>query len=136
MIEIKFDKTIGPLVFIMSKISGYVKIFKVEEGGNKSMSFHTDDEKLLGKCKAIWTKIEDLKNIELNALSVYVDRCIKTKIKPYGDKVYTNFRGLNVPEVDIPGVLKKALHSFKSLLFNVMWSKYYKILKGYSGIIF
>ena len=33
-----------------------------------------DDEKLLEKCKAVWTKIEDLNNIELNALPVYNDR--------------------------------------------------------------
>ena len=37
------------------------------------MSFHMDDEKLLEKYKTIWTKIEDLKNIELNALPVYDD---------------------------------------------------------------
>ena len=37
------------------------------------MSFHIDDEKQLEKYKAIWTKIEDLKNIELNALPVYDD---------------------------------------------------------------
>ena len=35
------------------------------------MSFCIDDEKLLEKYKAIWTKIKDLKNIELNALPVY-----------------------------------------------------------------
>ena len=50
------------------------------------------------KYKAIWTKIEDLKNIELNALQVYDDRSIKTKIRTYRDKVYTNFSGLNAPE--------------------------------------
>ena len=32
---------------------------------------------------------------------VYDDRHIKTKIKTYGDKVYTNFCGLNVPEDDM-----------------------------------
>ena len=26
---------------------------------------------------------------------------MKTKIRTYGDKIYTNFRGLNVPEDDI-----------------------------------
>ena len=31
------------------------------------MSFHTDDDKLLEKHKTIWTKTENLKNIELNA---------------------------------------------------------------------
>ena len=41
---------------------------------NKSMSFRIDDEKLLKKCKTNCTKIEDLKDIELNALPVYDDR--------------------------------------------------------------
>ena len=31
------------------------------------MSFGIDDEKLLEKYKAIWIKIEDLQNMELNA---------------------------------------------------------------------
>ena len=61
-------------------MSGYVKTFKVKDGdkdkNNQSMSFHINDEKLLEKQKGIWTKIEDLKNIELNALSVYDDRKI------------------------------------------------------------
>ena len=39
--------------------------------------------------------------LELNALPVYDDRYIKTKIRTYGDRVYINFRGLNVPEYDI-----------------------------------
>ena len=39
-----------------------------------------------------------MKNIKLNASPIYDDRYIKTKIKTYGDEVYTNFRGLNVPE--------------------------------------
>ena len=65
------------------------------------MSFRIDDEKLLEKCKTIWTKIKDLKNIELNALPVYNDRYIKTEIKIYGDKIHTNFRSFNVPEIDI-----------------------------------
>ena len=85
-------------------MSGYITTFKVEhedkDKNNKLMSFHIDHKKLLEKCKATWTKIEDLKNIELNALPVYDD--IKTKIRSYyGDKVCTNFRGLNVPEDDI-----------------------------------
>ena len=42
---------------------------------------------LLEKYKTIWTKIEDLINIELNALPVYDRRYIKTKIKTYDDKV-------------------------------------------------
>ena len=65
------------------------------------MSFPIDDWKLLEKYKTIWTKIDDLKNIDLNALPVYDDRYIKVKIRIFGDKVYTNFYGLNVPEDDI-----------------------------------
>ena len=95
------DKTTRPLVLIMPKMSGYVKRFKVKEENNKLMSFPIDDEKLLEKYKAIWTKIEDLKNIKLNTLPVYDDRYIKTKIRTFGDKVDTNFRSLNVPEDDI-----------------------------------
>ena len=89
----------------MSKISGYVQTFKVKDGdkdkNNKLMSSYIDDEKLLEKYKTILTKIEDLKNIELNALPVYDDRYIKIKVKTYGNKVLTNFRGLNVPEYHI-----------------------------------
>ena len=39
-----------------------------------------------------------MQNIKLNALPVYDDRYIKTKIRAYGNKVYTNFHGLDVPE--------------------------------------
>ena len=86
-------------------MSGYVNTFKVKvedkDENNKLMSFHIDDEKLLAKYKAIWTKIEDLKNIELNALPDYDDRYIKTKIRAYDDKIQINFCGLNVPEDDM-----------------------------------
>ena len=101
LIGIKFDKAIRPLVLTMAKTSGYVKTFKAEDKINKLMSFRVDDEKLLEKYKAIWTKIGDLNYIELDALPVYDDRCIKTKIRTYGDKIYPNFCGLNVPEDDI-----------------------------------
>ena len=50
-------------------------------------------KKLLEKNKGIWTKIDYLKNIELNALPVHDDRYIKTKIKTFGDKFYTNYLG-------------------------------------------
>ena len=42
-----------------------------------------------------------MKNIKLNALPVYDNRYIKTKIKTYGSKVYTNLHSLNVLEDDI-----------------------------------
>ena len=44
---------------------GYVKTFKDKDvhkdKSNKLISFSIDDEKLLQKYKAIWTKIEELK---------------------------------------------------------------------------
>ena len=87
------DKTIRPLVLIMPKMSGYVKTFKVKNGdkdNNKLMYFHIDDEKLSEKYNVTWSKIEELKNIKLNPLPVYHDIYIKTKIRIYGDKVYTS----------------------------------------------
>ena len=101
LIGIKFDKAIRPLVFIMSKLTGSVKLFKVEYKISNLMFFRLDDEKLLEKHKAICTKIEKLRNIKLNAVPVYDDRYIKIKLRTYGDKVYINFRNLYVPEDDI-----------------------------------
>ena len=77
------DKTTRPLVLTMPKMGEYVKTFKVKEEGNKLMRFRIGDEKLLEKYKAIWNKIDDLKNIKLNTLPVYDDRYIKTKIKTW-----------------------------------------------------
>ena len=54
---------------------------------NYCLSLQTMNEKLLDKYKAVWTKVEDLKNLALYALPVHDDRCIKTKIRTYSDKV-------------------------------------------------
>ena len=97
------DKVIRRVVFVIPKISGYAKIFKIKDGdkdkNNKFMSFCLHDKRLLGKHKAIWNKIEDLKIIESNALPTSDDRYIKTKIRTYSNK-HTNFWGLNAPEDD------------------------------------
>ena len=74
------DKVTRPLALILPKMCGYVKIIKVKDKNNKLMSFCINDEKLLEKYKNIWTKVEELKNIELNALTVYQNRYIKIKI--------------------------------------------------------
>ena len=50
------------------------------------MIFRKVDEKLLEQYKTIWTKIEDIRNIKFNVLSVYDNRYIKTKIRIHGDK--------------------------------------------------
>ena len=65
------------------------------------MYFRINDQKLLEKYKTIWIEIEDLKNIELNALPVQDGRYIEIKIRTYDGKVYTNVCALNVPQDDI-----------------------------------
>ena len=67
------DKVIRPLVLILSKLDRSVKTFIIKDKNNTLMSFHINNEKLLEK------QIEELKNIELNALPVYGNRYIKTK---------------------------------------------------------
>ena len=120
------NKATRPLALIMPKMSGYVKTFKVKEGdnakNNKLTSFRKDYEKLLEKYRIICTKIQELKNIKLNALPVYDDRYIKTKTRTCGNKACTNFRGLNVPEDDIECESFTVI-SIDSLL--VYESKYY-----------
>ena len=86
-------------------MSGYVKTFKGKDGSkdknNKLLSFRIDDDKLLGKYKTFWNKIEELENTILNPWPVYDDTYIKTKIRTYGDNFYTNSGGLNVLEDDV-----------------------------------
>ena len=89
-IGMKFNKATRPLVMIIPKMSEYVKVFIVKKGdkdkNNKWIYFRVEDEKskAIRKVKAIWTKIEDLKNIKRNALSVYDDRYLKTRIRTSG----------------------------------------------------
>ena len=111
------DKVIAPLVLVLPKMCGYVKTFKVKDKNNKLMPFRINDEKLLEKYKTNWTKIENLKKNKLNALPVYDDSYMKTKIKTYGDEVYTTFRGLNIPEDDI-GCESFTVVSINSLLVH------------------
>ena len=91
-----------PLVLTLPKLSEYIKTFK-DKGGekkknNKLLSLSTDNNKLLEKYKNIWTKIEDLINIEVEVLPVYDNNYVKTDIRTYGNKVHNNFQGLNIPE--------------------------------------
>ena len=68
-------------MLIMQKMSEYVITFKAKDGDKNN--------KKNKKIKAIRTKIEYLKDIELSVSPPY-DRYIKTKITTYSDKVYTN----------------------------------------------
>ena len=60
----------------------------------------------------------------MNALSVYDDRWIKTVIWLYGDKVNTNFPGLNVPQdlrIYITCISKKSISKaeFATIVLNM-----------------
>ena len=63
------------MVLIIPKMCVSVKSFK--DKNNKMKFLRIDDDKLLEKYKTIWTKIEDLKNTELNALPIYDNRYMK-----------------------------------------------------------
>ena len=64
-------------------MSKYLKI-KIKIRMNSRLSA-LDDDRLLEKYETSWTNIEDLQNIETNALPVYDNRYIKTKIRKYGE---------------------------------------------------
>ena len=68
------DKVIRLLLSVLPKMSRYVKAFKVKhrdkDKNSKLMSFRTDDEKLLGKFKTIWTKTEDLKKYSIQCFNI------------------------------------------------------------------
>ena len=68
-------------------MTGYVK------------DFHSNN-KLLKKYIKIWERVSNLMNIKFDTEPVYGDkgRYTKTKIKPYGDNVYTNFQGNKIPK--------------------------------------
>ena len=83
------------------------------------MSLSVDDGKLLEKYKAVCTKIEDLKSIYLNALPVYHDRSMQTKIRTYNDKVFTNLRGFHELEFDIK------CYSFIATCIESLKTRYY-----------
>ena len=115
-----------PLVLTLSKVSEYIKTFK-DKGGeknknNKLLFLSTDNDKLLEKYKNIWTKIEDLINIEVDVLPVYDNKYVKTNIRTYGNKVHNNFQGLNIPE---DGVECKFFTVISIDLLLVYDNKYY-----------
>ena len=62
MIRVKFDKTIRPLVLIMPKMIGYVKILKIKgekkDNSNKVMSFRIDYENLLKNIKLFGLRLK------------------------------------------------------------------------------
>ena len=82
----------------------YGKMFKDKNGdkneSNKLMSVHIDDDKLLEKYKTNSTKIEDLKEIELDNLPAQNDKYINIKIRTHDDNVYTILKDQTVHSID------------------------------------
>ena len=99
---------------------------KQENEDNKLMYFRimikNSEQIKLFRTNKLPKKTEDLININLYSLSVHDDRYIKTKRRTSGDKVYTNFRGLNVPQDGVE-CESLAIVSINSLL--VYENKYY-----------
>ena len=76
-------------------MNAYTKYF---DKNNKYMNHLVIDEKTLKRYLKIWNKIKSLIKKELNSEPVYNDKYIKTKIKIYNDKVYTNFQHNKIPK--------------------------------------
>ena len=76
-------------------MNAYAKYF---DKNSKYMNHLVKDEKILKKYLKIWNKIKSLIKKELNSEPVYNDKYIKTKIKIYNDKVYTNFQHNKIPK--------------------------------------
>ena len=76
-------------------MNAYAKQF---DKNNKYMNLLVNDKKILEKYSEIWNKIKSLIKKELNSEPVYNDKYIKTKIKIYNDKVYTNFQHNKIPK--------------------------------------
>ena len=76
-------------------MNAYVKYFDKK---SKYMNHLVKDEKILKIYLKICNRIKSLIKKELNSESVYNDKYIKTKIKIYNDKVYTNFQHSKMPK--------------------------------------
>ena len=76
-------------------MNAYAKYF---DEINKYMNLLVYDKKILEKYNKIWNKIKSLLKKELNSEPVYNDKYIKTKIKIYDNRVYTNFQNNKIPK--------------------------------------
>ena len=63
------------------------------------MSFKISDNRLLKNYTKIWERVNNLLSTEFDSEPIYGDndKYIKTKIKSYGDKINTNFKGNEIP---------------------------------------
>ena len=73
----------------------YAKYF---DKNNKYINLLVNDKETLKKYSEIWNKIKSLIKKEFNSEPVYNDKYIKTKIKIYNNRVYTNFQHNKIPK--------------------------------------
>ena len=83
------DNTISSLQLFLSKMTGYLNVFK---DGTKKMSLLSDNNEFLERYTGIWEKISDLVNKKFDSNPVYSNKYINTKIKSYNNDIKTNFR--------------------------------------------
>ena len=76
-------------------MNAYAKYF---DKNNKYINLLVNDKEILKKYSEIWNKIKSLIKKEFNSEPVYNDKYIKTKIKIYNNKVYTNFQHNKIPK--------------------------------------
>ena len=65
---------------------------------SKYINLLVNDKEIFKKYSEIWNKIKSLIKKEFNSEPVYNDKYIKTKIKIYNNKVYTNFQHNKIPK--------------------------------------
>ena len=83
LINLHDDYKTKPLHITLPKTSAYVKRY---DGKTKCMYFLIEDDDLLKRYNAIWDKVSaDIKK-EFDGKPVYNKKCLKTKIKSYGDE--------------------------------------------------
>ena len=81
----------------LPQMDAYAKYF---DKNSKYINHLVKDEKILKQYLKIWNKTKNLIKKELNSEPVYNDKYIKTKIKIYNDKVYTNFQHSKIQKDD------------------------------------
>ena len=79
----------SPLCVKVPQMNAYAKYF---HKNNEYMNLLVNDKKILKKYSEISNKIKSLIKKEFDSEPVYNYKYIKTKIKIYNDRVYTNFQ--------------------------------------------
>ena len=80
---------IKPLKIKFPKMTAHTKYFGDD---NKFINLIANDKELLQKYNKIWDKISNLLAKKSDSETVYYNNCIKTKMKIYKNKVFTNFQ--------------------------------------------